>query len=45
MALVPDQPPDAEHEVALVEDQVKVEVESRITEAGFASKLTAGAGV
>ena len=36
---------DAEQEVALVEDQVRVEVLSRSTEVGSADKLTVGAGV
>ena len=35
----------AEQEVALVEDQVRVEVLSRSTEVGSADKLTVGAGV
>ena len=35
----------AEQEVALVEDQVRVEVLSRRTEVGSADKLTVGAGV
>ena len=36
---------DAEQEVALVDDQVRVEVFSRRTEVGSADKLTVGAGV
>ena len=36
---------DAEQVVALEEDQVRVEVLSRRTEAGSADKLTVGAGV
>ena len=36
---------DAEQEVALVDDQVRVEVLSRRTEVGSADKLTVGAGV
>ena len=36
---------DAEQEVALEEDQVRVEVLSRRTEVGSADKLTVGAGV
>ena len=36
---------DAEHEVALVEDQVKVEVLPSKTEAGSADRLTVGSGV
>ena len=36
---------DAEQEVALVEDQVRVEVLSKTTEVGSADKLTVGAGV
>jgi len=35
----------AEQEVALVEDQVRVEVLSKRTEVGSANKLTVGAGV
>ena len=35
----------AEQEVALVEDQVSVEVFSKRTEVGSADKLTVGAGV
>jgi len=35
----------AEQEVALVEDQVRVEVLSKTTEVGSADKLTVGAGV
>ena len=36
---------DAEQDVALVEDQVSVEVLSKRTEVGSADKLTVGAGV
>jgi len=36
---------EAEQEVALVEDQVRVEVLSKTTEVGSADKLTVGAGV
>ena len=36
---------DAEQEVALVDDQVRVEVLSRRTEVGSADKFTVGAGV
>jgi len=36
---------DAEQEVALVDDQVRVEVLSRSAEVGSADKLTVGAGV
>jgi len=36
---------EAEQEVALAEDQVRVEVLSKTTEVGSADKLTVGAGV
>ena len=36
---------EAEQEVALVDDQVSVEVLSKTTEVGSADKLTVGAGV
>ena len=36
---------EAEQEVALVDDQVRVEVLSKTTEVGSADKLTIGAGV
>jgi hypothetical protein len=41
--LVPDQPPEAVHEVALVELQVKVEALPLFTVLGLALKLTVGA--
>ena len=44
VALAPDQAPDAEQEVALVDDQVNVESEPISTEVGSAEKLTLGAG-
>ncbi len=44
-ALVPDQAPEAVHDVASVEDQVSVELAPLVTEAGFAVKVTVGAGV
>ena len=44
VALAPDQAPDAEQEVALVDDQVSVESEPMITEVGLAEKFTVGAG-
>jgi hypothetical protein len=40
----PLQPPDAVHEVALAEDQVKVELPPVPTEVGFALKVTVGPG-
>jgi hypothetical protein len=43
-ALVPDQPPDAAHEVAWVEDQVRVEVPPLAKVLGFAVSVTVGAG-
>ena len=47
VALAPVQlfEPDAEQDVALVEDQVKVDVLLRRTEVGVAEKLIPGAGV
>ena len=45
VAFVPDQAPDAEQEVALVEDQVIVEVLVRRTVNGSAAIATVGAGV
>ena len=44
VALAPDQAPDAEQEVALVDDQVNVESEPTTTEVGLAEKFTVGAG-
>jgi hypothetical protein len=41
--LVPDQPPEAVHAVALVELQVKVEALPLFTVLGLALKLTVGA--
>jgi hypothetical protein len=41
----PLQPSEALHEVAFVDDQVKVELAPLLTVVGFAAKLTAGAGV
>ena len=45
MALLPDQAPDAVQAVALVLDQVKVEVLPLSMELGLAARLTVGAGV
>jgi len=45
VASLPDQPPEATHEVALVEDQVNVEVAPLATVVGFALSATVGAGV
>jgi len=42
--LVPDQAPEAAHEVALVEDQVKVAAVPLLTVLGLADTLTVGAG-
>jgi hypothetical protein len=39
---VPDQAPEAVHEVALVDDQVNVDALPRSTVLGLALKLTAG---
>ena len=44
-ALVPDQPPEAVHAVALVEDQFKVEAAPFLMVLGLAVKLTVGEGV
>ena len=44
VALVPDHPPDAVHEVALVADQFKVELAPLATVLGLADKVTTGAG-
>jgi hypothetical protein len=43
-ALAPDQAPDAVHEVALVDDQLKVEALPLVTVLGLAAKFTVGAG-
>ena len=43
-ALLPDQAPEAVHEVALVADQVNVELPPLATVLGFAAKVTVGAG-
>ena len=42
---LPLQPPEAEHEVAWVEDHVNTDVAPFFTVVGFADKVTAGAGV
>lgn len=42
---LPDQPPEAAQEVALVEDQVKVELLPLATVVGLALRVTVGAGV
>jgi hypothetical protein len=44
MALVPDQAPEAVQEVALVADQVNVELLPLATEAGLAVNVTVGEG-
>ena len=44
MALVPDQPPEAVQDVALVDVQVRVELAPLATEAGLAVKVTVGVG-
>ena len=41
---VPDQAPEAEHEVAFEDDHVSVELEPTDTEVGLAEKLKLGAG-
>jgi hypothetical protein len=45
VAFDPLQPPDAEQEVALAEDQVRVEAAPLATVVGLADRLTVGAGV
>jgi hypothetical protein len=44
MAFAPDQAPEAVHVVALLEDQVNVELLPLSTELGFARMLTVGVG-
>lgn len=44
VATLPDQLPDAAHEVALVEDQLKVELAPLATVLGLADRVTVGAG-
>jgi hypothetical protein len=43
-ALVPDQAPDAVQEVALVDDQLRLELLPLATVLGLAVRLTVGAG-
>ena len=43
-ALVPDQPPEAVHEVALVDVQVRVELLPLATDPGLAVNVTVGVG-
>jgi hypothetical protein len=43
-AMLPDQAPEAVHEVALVADQVNVELLPLVTVLGLAAKVTVGAG-
>ena len=45
VAFVPDQPPPAVHDVALVEDQVAIELWPEVMLVGFAESATAGSGV
>jgi len=45
VALVPVQPPVAVHDVALVEDQVSVELPPAVMPVGLADRLTVGVGV
>ena len=42
---LPDQAPEATHEVALVEDQLRFEALPLVTVLGLALRLTVGAGV
>ncbi len=44
VALVPLQPPEAVHEVALVELHVTVDVPPLATDVGFAARVTVAAG-
>ena len=44
-ALVPDQAPEAVHDVALVEDQVKVELPPLVTVLGLALIVTVAVGL
>jgi hypothetical protein len=44
VVLVPDQPPEAVHDVALVEDQLRVEAAPLAMVLGLALKATVGAG-
>ena len=44
VARVPDQPPDAAHAVALVDDQFSVDLAPLATLVGFALKLMLGGG-
>ncbi len=44
VALLPDQPPEALHEVALAADQVRAELPAFVTVLGFALNATVGAG-
>jgi hypothetical protein len=44
VGLLPDQPPDAMHDVAFVDDQVSVEDEPLTTLVGFAESDTVGSG-
>ena len=44
VALLPDHPPEAVHAVALVADQVSVELAPLATVLGLADKVTTGAG-
>ena len=45
VASTPLQPPDAVHDVELVEDHVTVDELPNVTEVGFADMVTVGAGV
>ena len=45
MAFVPVHPPEAVHEVALLEDQVRVELPPEVMLVGLAAKLTVGAAL
>jgi len=45
IALLPDQPPEAVQEVALADDQLKVDALPLATVLGLALKLTVAAGI
>ena len=45
MASLPDQAPEAVHDVALVDDQVRVDAAPLVTVLGLAARVTVGAAV
>jgi hypothetical protein len=44
MALLPDQAPEARHDVAFAADHIRAELPPLITELGFTARLTVGTG-